>query len=145
VSESRWASGLTSFNRGTLEEAVRSGYIGKQAGKEGIRLPLNKEEYIIEEQVECISSATLVERFGLGKIDWLQIDTEGFDFEIIKMFNIEKTRPEVIVYENIHFNNELRDECVRYLNERNYLTRDFGPNTLAVLKPAEGFSYIFEG
>jgi len=48
VSNSRWAHGLTSFNRAVLEEAVRSGYVERQALKEGCRLPEKKEDYITE-------------------------------------------------------------------------------------------------
>jgi FkbM family methyltransferase len=143
VSESRWATGLSSFNRGVLEAAVRSGYIEREAIKEGTPLPEDKEKYITEEQVECISTETLIKRVGLEKIDWLQIDTEGFDFEIIKMFNIRVTQPEVIVYENLHFNAEQQNECLEYLGKNGYLCRTFGPNTLAMRKPAAGFEYYF--
>jgi FkbM family methyltransferase len=142
-SNSRWATGLTSFDRSVLEEAVTSGYIDRQATKEGIPLPRYKEQYIAEEKVDCICTDTLVEKYSLGKIDWLQIDTEGFDFEIIKIFNIASTRPEVIVYENIHFTREQQNECVIYLKEHDYLCRNFGPNTLAIKKPANGFNRFF--
>lgn len=143
VSESRWATGLTTFNRSILEEAVRSGYIERQALKEGSPLPENKDEYIIEESVECICTETLIKKYNLEHIDWLQIDTEGFDFEIIKMFNISVTNPEIIVYENLHFPEDLQKECIDYLGQNEYLCRNFGPNTLAMRKPAEGFLHFF--
>jgi FkbM family methyltransferase len=143
VSNSRWAHGLTSFNKAVLEEAVRSGYVERQAIKEGCRLPENKEDYITEEQVECISTGSLVKKFTLGTVDWLQIDTEGFDFEIIKMFNISVTKPEVIVYENLHFPDPLKEECMNYLRGNGYLCRSYGPNTLAMRSPATGFERFF--
>jgi len=143
VSESRWATGLSSFNRAVLEAAVRSGYIEKEAIKEGAPLPENKEKYITEEQVECICTESLIKRYGLEKIDWLQIDTEGFDFEIIKMFNISVTCPDVIVYENLHFNAALQNECIVFLEMNGYMCRTFGPNTLAMRKPAAGFEKYF--
>jgi FkbM family methyltransferase len=143
VSNSRWAHGLTSFNRAVLEEAVKSGYVERQAKKEGCPLPEREEDYICEEQVECISTESLVKRFTLEKINWLQIDTEGFDFEIIKMFNISLTRPEVIVYENLHFSDPLKEECMDYLRKNGYLCRSYGPNTLAMRSPAAGFERFF--
>ncbi|HVN57905.1 MAG TPA: FkbM family methyltransferase [Bacteroidales bacterium] len=145
VSESRWATGLSSFNREVLEAAVRSGYIDREAIKEGSPLPVNKEDYIAEEQVECISTPTLVKRFGLNKIDWLQIDTEGFDFEIIRMFDIDVTKPEVIVYENLHFPQALQEECLDYLGNKGYRCRTYGPNTLAMREPVTGFENFFQG
>jgi FkbM family methyltransferase len=144
VSNSRWATGLTSFDRLVLEEAVRSGYIDRQAAKEGIPLPGDKEQYIAEEQVECISTDTLIRKYNLGTINWLQIDTEGFDFEIIKIFNIPRTKPEVIVYENMHFTDEQQEECIKHLMDNDYLCRNFGPNTLAMKKPALGFESFFD-
>ena len=143
VSNSRWAHGLTSFNKAVLEEAVRSGYVERQAVKEGCRLPGRKEDYITGELVECISTSSLIKRFGLEKIDWLQIDTEGFDFEIIKMFNIGITKPEVIVYENLHFSDSLKEECMAYLRNNGYLCRSYGPNTLAMRAPATRFEKFF--
>lgn len=143
VSNSRWATGLTSFNRAVLEEAVRSGYVQRQALKEGVNLPENENGCIEEESVECISTDSLIKKFSLDRIDWLQIDTEGFDFEIIKMFNIAVTKPEVIVYENIHFSDDLRKECINYLMQNGYITRNYGPNTLAMRLPAEGFRNFF--
>jgi FkbM family methyltransferase len=143
VSESRWATGLSSFNRSVLEAAVESGYIEKEAIKEGAPLPSDKKDYISVEMVECISTETLIKRFNLTKIDWLQIDTEGFDFEIIKMFNIGMTKPEIIVYENLHFNEEQQNECLQFLENNEYLCQTFGPNTLAMRKPATGFDHFF--
>ena len=144
ISNSRWATGLTSFNRSVLEEAVRSGYVEKQALKEGCPLPENSEDFIAEEEVECICTDSLVKKYGLTKIDWLQIDTEGFDFEIIKMFNISVTKPTVIVYENQHFQAILQNECINYLKQNGYVYHNFGLNTLAMRKPAKGFERFFK-
>lgn len=143
ISNSRWATGLTSFSRAVLEEAIRSGYVEKQAIKEGCPLPENKEEYITEESVECICTDSLIKKMKLKKIDWLQIDTEGFDFEIIKMFNIGVTKPSVIVYENLHFSDSLQNECLNYLKQLDYECHNFGPNTLAMRKPMDGFERFF--
>jgi len=143
ISNSRWATGLTSFNREVLERAVRSGYIARQAKKEGCRMPENESDCISEEMVECIKTSSLMEKFGLKKIDWLQIDTEGYDFEIIKMFNPTLYKPEVIVYENLHLNDEDRLKCKKYLEECGYRIKDYGPNTLAMLNPPEYLERFF--
>jgi FkbM family methyltransferase len=143
ISNSRWATGLTSFNRIVLEEAINSGYVEKQASKEGCKLPSNNEDYITEELVECLSTETLLKRYKIEDIDWLQIDTEGFDYEIIKMFNIEKTKPRVIVYENLHLSGPLKNECSEFLKSKGYECRDFGGNTLAMYEPEGTFSRFF--
>lgn len=143
ASNSRWATGLTSFNREVLEKALSSGYIEKQAKKEGLRIEDSAASLITEEKVECISPETLITRYNLDRIDWLQIDTEGYDYEIIKMFNIEKTKPCVIVYENLHLPEEQKKECREMLEKNGYRCRDFGPNSLAVLDPPECLQKFF--
>jgi FkbM family methyltransferase len=143
VSNSRWATGLTSFNRKVLEEAINSGYVETQAIKEGCQLPGKKEDFIEQENVDCVSLDTLIKRYNLDKIDWLQIDTEGFDFEIIKMFNINVTKPKVIVYENLHLSPEDKMECINYLKSSGYGCRNFGGNTLAMKKPFDEFEQLF--
>jgi FkbM family methyltransferase len=144
ISNSRWATGLTSFSRKILEDAVKSGSIERQASKEGCPLPENKEEYISEESVECVCTETLMKRAGIEKTDWLQIDTEGFDFEIIKMFNIGLTKPTVIVYENIHLSQADRIECINHLKTNGYVCRDFDSNTLAMRNPQEPLTIFFK-
>jgi FkbM family methyltransferase len=144
VSNSRWATGLTTFNRKVLEEAVRSGYVEEQARKEGIPLPPDKEDYITVESIECICTETLLKRYGLDKIDWLQIDTEGFDYEIIKMFNIEITQPDVVSYENLHLSSSDKQECKNHLKNNGYICQDFGGNTLAMKNHLNEFRQLFD-
>jgi FkbM family methyltransferase len=144
ISNSRWATGLASFNKEILEEDVKSGYVEVHAKKEGCLLPENKDDLIAEESVKCISAATLFKIAGTERIDWLQIDTEGFDFEIIKMCNIGVTRPTVIVFENLHLSHTVKEECSNHLKLNGYASRDFGANTLAMRNPPEEFKQFFE-
>jgi FkbM family methyltransferase len=144
VSNSRWATGLASFDRKILEETVKSGYIEIHAKKEGCFLPENKDDFIAEESVKCISAATLLKIGGIERIDWLQIDTEGYDFEIIKMFNIGLTRPTVIVFENLLLSHAVKEECSNHLKINGYVFRDFGANTLAMRNPPEELMQFFD-
>jgi uncharacterized tellurite resistance protein B-like protein len=59
------------------------------------------------------------------------------------MFNIGVTKPAVIVYENLHFPDSLQNECINYLKLFDYECHDFGPNTLAMRKPLDGFERFF--
>ena len=42
------------------------------------------EKYIITSQVKCITFSQLMKKHNLKHINILHIDTEGFDYEIIK-------------------------------------------------------------
>lgn len=83
-SDARWATGLASFKKSVIQQSIASGHMAKMAEKEGVGLPDKESDYIKKETIPCISPETLLQRYKIDKIDWLQIDTEGFDFEIIK-------------------------------------------------------------
>ena len=56
-------------------------------------------EFIIEEKVKCISLEKLIVENNINAIDLLQIDTEGYDAEIILNINFEKFKPSIINFE----------------------------------------------
>ncbi|PPD37082.1 MAG: hypothetical protein CTY18_01855 [Methylomonas sp.] len=77
-----WVNGIASFNS---EHYKKSG--------------VDKED-IIEEIVDCITFDKLIDDNNICHIDLLQIDTEGFDFEIIKMIDFAKIKPSIIHFEH---------------------------------------------
>lgn len=135
-SQARWATGLTSFRREVLEEAFKSGHVARQAAKEGVPIPSETEQQIVADMVPVISVSTIRSNYQLAKIDLLQIDTEGFDFEIIKMFDLGQDPPKAIVYENIHLSIQDAITCKQYLSKSNYLVRDYAGNTVAMQSPS---------
>jgi FkbM family methyltransferase len=58
------------------------------------------EKDIVEETVKCISLNELVDKYSIQNIDLLQIDTEGYDSEIIKMIDFKKINPSIISFEH---------------------------------------------
>lgn len=131
-SKARWATGLTSFHRPTLEEMVISDHVIQCAKNEGVELPVNPQDRIKEEQIATISPESLMQQYQIEKIDWLQIDVEGFDYEVIKLFNIEKTRPGVIVFEQYNLTEKVRQECYQHLQDKGYRVKEYGRDALAL-------------
>ena len=143
-SNARWATGLTTFNRDVIESAIDSGHISRQAEKSGTELPKNREDYITEELIETITTKELLNKHDIKKIDLLAIDTEGFDFEIIKMFDIPTTKPRAIVYENMHLSDQDKIEAVNYLENAGYQTKDIEKDTVAMLVDDSNISILLE-
>lgn len=110
-STARWATGLASFNRAHLLEAFESGHVIKQAAKEGITIPEDTAKYIVAEKVKVLCPETILSKYNLSKIDMLQIDAEGFDFEVVKLFKIDKTNPKLVCFESSHLSKEEYAEC----------------------------------
>ena len=136
-SNARWATGLASFDRGVVEKSFASGHVARQAKKQGIDIPIDETKWICEEKVPVVSVETLIETYQIEKIDLLQIDTEGFDFEIIKMFDFTEIRPASISYEHMHFSEQEKSECEKYLFSFGYQLITLGGNTLAISRKVE--------
>ena len=119
-SEENWATARSSFNRETLERSIEAGIIDKLAEDHGVEVPSLKTEYITSEHVQCFTFDHLVESYHVERIDFLMIDTEGFDYEILKSINFDKYSPSVIVYEYKHLTLAHYRDSVRMMKQRNY-------------------------
>lgn len=131
-SNERWATGLTSFNRKTIEQHIDNGYIDRCAEKQGIQPPQNRTNYITTEEVKCVTFDTLVQQYKLIHLDLLLIDTEGFDFEIIKMINFAQLKPRLIVFEHIHLLVNELDACETILKNNGYQLQKNGRDMIAL-------------
>lgn len=140
----RWATGLASFQKSNLEKAFSSGLVEKKCAKYGIALPKNPSHQIISEKVKVLSPESLLKKYQINQIDLLQIDTEGYDYQIIRLFNIAKTQPQAIIFENAHLKEQEKSACRQLLLDNHYKTRDFGANTLAMKAPVNQFEKYFE-
>jgi FkbM family methyltransferase len=142
-SNHRWATGLSSFNKEVLMEAISSGHVIRSSEKEGITTPANQDDWIVSESVQTISPQTLKNKYGLNQIVFLQIDTEGFDFEIIKMVISAGFSPKMIVFEHSHFTSQDLINCTVFLIENNYRVQQWGGNSLALSHQENGYEKYF--
>ncbi|UKN03090.1 FkbM family methyltransferase [Paracrocinitomix mangrovi] len=139
----RWATGLTTFDKATLEKAFTNGHVQRKCSKEGTQIPEDKSLHIIEEEVEIISAASIISRYHFEHIHLLMIDTEGFDYEVIKMFNISKNKPDLVIYEKSHLSEEDQVACIQLLKDNGYKVFSQDANTVALQASIEGFETFF--
>lgn len=130
----RWASGISSFLRQHVEDRIADGHVDRQCKKYGITPPANKEDYITFDEVQCINFPTLLDEFDVKKVDLLHIDTEGFDYEVIKLFDFSKMKPGVIAFEHTHLSADDYEACKTLLKKTGYQLQAFNADTVAVLK-----------
>jgi FkbM family methyltransferase len=84
-------------------------------------------------EVESINVSELLRRSGkFDKVDVLQIDTEGFDDEVIYASNIEKFRPFIINFELAHLDMGRATALEDFLNEQHYILSPHGLDGLAI-------------
>src|SRR5262249_10466973 len=79
---------------------------------------------------KTVSAQTLLAKHAVGHIDLLQVDAEGFDFEVIKMFLAAGSLPTVINYEHLHLSDTNRRSCVAWLGGLGYKMLQAGPERI---------------
>ena len=70
--------------------------------------PINQQNSMIENslakkiEIDCFKLNTILDKYQLKKIDYLNIDAEGNDFKVISTFDFERFKPALVT---IEFNN----------------------------------------
>ncbi len=85
--------------------------------------------------VESLTFDTLLNQSALGPIHLLQVDAEGYDFEIIKLFDVPKRRPAIINFEHVNLSVADWNQCVQLLLDDGYAVTVAGQDTLAYRAP----------
>lgn len=110
-----WAKGIASFDE-----------------NHHLKINISKED-MEEEIVLADTLANIIADFYSNKkIDYLQIDTEGYDLEIIKMLDFKIIKPRVIKYEHAHLDNAGLISSKALLRGQGYSLFKEGNDTLAI-------------
>jgi FkbM family methyltransferase len=89
------------------------------------------EEHIIKEEINCLTFQSLISKHNIKKVDIIHIDTEGFDFEIIKLIDFSLIKPSILIYEHKHLSTEDIYKSTQLLNEVGYSIIEDGSDSLA--------------
>lgn len=100
ISKSRWATGLSGFRRENIQSHIDNGYIQRRAQEEGLVVSNDPDQIIETIQVSVVTVDQLLAKHGVTHFDVLCIDTEGFDFEILKLVDFDRFKPEVVLFES---------------------------------------------
>jgi FkbM family methyltransferase len=124
LSQERWATGLASFKKSHLEHHIDIGYVKTNLQNiDRIEVPDNLATCIAEETVETITFDTLFDLYRPDKVDLLQIDAEGYDYELLCLYDFGRSRPAIIQYES------------------HVMSEDEYSNSLELIKTAGYFSF----
>jgi FkbM family methyltransferase len=75
---------------------------------------------IEEISVPAFTLSDLLDRHSIQRIGLLQLDTEGFDFEIIKMIEFSRWKPVLINFEDGFADRSQRKDCLSFLADHGY-------------------------
>jgi len=89
------------------------------------------ESMIEAEQVRCLTFETLFKEIGIEDVDLLQVDAEGFDSEILRLFNIPVRKPAIVRFEHKHLSIADHEKSIALLVSEGYRVAASGSDTLA--------------
>jgi FkbM family methyltransferase len=78
------------------------------------------EQRMVRLEVPCLTFDSLCARFGIERLDLVHIDTEGYDFEVVKLIDLDRLRPRLVMFENYHMDPDLHETCLAYLGRHGY-------------------------
>ena len=76
---------------------------------------LELKPYVRETMVTGLTLTGLLEKNGVGNFDFLHIDTEGYDWKILKQLDLKRWKPRVILFEHKHLSREEMAEARAFL------------------------------
>ena len=116
-----WVTKLSSFDR-SITEQVNEHY----------------PNAVVESfDVRCTTLEHLLEKNDTSKVNLLFIDTEGFDYEILKTVNFDKVVPDVVIYESRHLSKEDHAESIAMLQKLGYNIYKAEHDTVAFMNNPE--------
>lgn len=116
-----WADQLGSFDREHIVQHL------------GDRI----DPFIETKKVECITFSDLVRKHNAGNIDLIHIDTEGFDYHILRQIDLNIYTPSIILFEHKHLTAEEKRKARDMLRSRGYRLTAYEFDTLAELPRRE--------
>ena len=97
-----------------------------------------KEQYktieIKETLIETATVAELIEKHHIKHLNILQIDTEGYDYIILKSIDFSKIPIDLVIFEDVHLSPEEKAESKRLLEANNYVYFSDGHDTIGFRK-----------
>lgn len=117
-----WYDQLGSFERGHIVKHL-----------DGMLAP-----YIVEADIQCVPLSYIFEKNAVQSIDLLHIDTEGFDYRVLRQFDISKYKPPVILFEHKHLPSEELKQAYASLLAHRYRIKVLNGDTLALLRAGQG-------
>jgi len=92
------------------------------------------DDFIDEVLIDVVPLGTILKRCNISNVSFLHIDTEGFDYEVLKTLDFKRIVPESILIEHKHLlENDLLG-MIKLLKRKSYIVLDAGSDLLAISK-----------
>lgn len=132
-SNDAWATGLSSFLREHVQAHIDRGYVAERANEAGVELP--DGDLIQEVAVTTLTFEQFLEQHGVGAYDVLIIDTEGYDYEVLKLVDFTRHRPDLVWFESDNLSDTDYAAALSLLASHGYELRWSFLDTLGIRVP----------
>ena len=78
------------------------------------------EQRLIATPVPCLTFESLCRKHGVTRVDVVQSDTEGYDLEILRMIDLKRWHPSLVMFEQCHLDEAERAESAALLGRYGY-------------------------
>lgn len=92
------------------------------------------DELFFQDMVETITFEKLVQKHQFHSADLIHIDTEGYDYEILKMIPFKKLAVQLIMFEHVHLNDKDYRSALKLLNRLEFKCHRSKTDTIGVQK-----------
>jgi FkbM family methyltransferase len=89
-------------------------------------------KFVRQELVTCVPLDYVFRKHDIAKLDLMQIDAEGCDYQILKQVDFNRFSPSVIFYESCHLPVDDRSAAIALLEKNGYSCTVLYANTLAI-------------
>ena len=93
---------------------------------------VGNEAYVRQLNVQTITLDALFLKHAITYVDVLQIDTEGFDYEVLKTMPFDRIRPVLICFEHCHLSDLDRANAVNLVKRQGYRVERWGKDFICV-------------
>lgn len=87
---------------------------------------------LVTVDVPCVTFETLCARHGLRHVDVVQMDTEGYDRDVLELVDLDGLGVELVLFEHLHLRADDRAVCRRLLHAHGFEQVSDGMDTIAV-------------
>jgi FkbM family methyltransferase len=87
---------------------------------------------VVSEEVECVTFGDLCQKYKVERIDYLQLDTEGYDARILSSIDLTRYSPEIIRFEHASLEYEDKVSLAERLADHHYYLLADCENAFAV-------------
>ena len=91
------------------------------------------EAYISSRMVRCERLPSVLDHHRVSHIDVFCVDTEGYDYQVVRQIDFKKFRPKLILYEHCNLSSADQSSLAQLLSKEGYRLANYGQlDTMAV-------------